>query len=121
MARRGMARARPPIAAASGGLVEETRLDGDLAERDLDAAQVGLHDGQQVGQGAGTVWAGLAHRNDLVLMDPERSSAATRSTCASKALASSRSSLVGGGGASGISRSWASAWTSAVEEARRSL
>ncbi len=52
MARRGIARACPPIAAASGGLVEGTRLDGDLAQRDLDAAQVGLHDGQQVGQGA---------------------------------------------------------------------
>ena len=33
-ARRGMARARPPIADASGGLVEETHLDGDLAHRD---------------------------------------------------------------------------------------
>ncbi len=69
MARRGMARARLPVAAASRGRVEETRLDGDLAERDLDAAEVGLHDRQQVGQGAGPVRAGLAHRDDLVLVD----------------------------------------------------
>ena len=41
----------------SGCLVEETRLDGDLAQRDLDAAQVGLHDSQQVGQGTGPVRA----------------------------------------------------------------
>jgi hypothetical protein len=95
MARRGMACARLPIRAASGGLVEETRLDGDLAQRDLDAAQVGLHDGQQVGQGAprpppsqGQSSRGQALRCGLVYHSatiwfsrmPERSSAATRST-----------------------------------------
>ncbi|HXP61874.1 MAG TPA: hypothetical protein VN829_15370, partial [Dongiaceae bacterium] len=47
--RAGALPARPPIAgaAASGCLVEETRLDGNLAQRDLDAAEVCLHDGQQ--------------------------------------------------------------------------
>ena len=33
--------------AAPSGSFEETRLDGDLAQRDLDAAEIGLHDGQQ--------------------------------------------------------------------------
>ena len=76
MARRGMARARLPIAAASGGLVEETRLDGDLAQRDLDAAEVGLHDGQQVGQGARAMGAGLVLRTATIWFSwmPERSS-----------------------------------------------
>ena len=50
-ARRSPATARHPPSRCG----EETRLDGDLAQRDLDAAQVGLHDGQQVGQGAGPV------------------------------------------------------------------
>ena len=45
--------ARAGQADASGGFrygVEKIRLDGDLAQGDLDAAQVGLHRGQQVGQ-----------------------------------------------------------------------
>jgi hypothetical protein len=61
--------ARADRGAAPSGHAEETRLDGDLAQRNLDAAQVGLHDGQQVGQGAGAVGAGLAHRDDLALLD----------------------------------------------------
>ena len=64
-ARRSPATARHPPSRCG----EETRLDGDLAQRDLDAAEVGLHDGQQVGQGAGPVGTGLAHRDDLVLVD----------------------------------------------------
>lgn len=59
----------PDVKGASSGLVEETRLDGNLAQPDLEAAQVGLHDGQQIGQGARAVWAGLARRDDLVLLD----------------------------------------------------
>jgi hypothetical protein len=35
----------------ASGRGEETRLDGDLAQRELDPAAVGLHDGQQIGQG----------------------------------------------------------------------
>ena len=46
-----MAPARLPIAAASGGLVEETRLDGDLAQRVRRAfSQVGVVQGAGVAE-----------------------------------------------------------------------
>ena len=53
----------------ASGRFEDTRLNGDFAQGDLGAAQVGLHDGQQVSQGAGPVQAGLAPRDYLVVVN----------------------------------------------------
>jgi len=70
-------------------------------QRDLDPSQILLHLAEQVRQVAGAVRLTLRTATIWLSWMPVRSMSAMRSTLASNAVASRRSSSLGGGGASG--------------------
>ncbi len=60
---------QPQTPRLPSGCVEKTGLYGGFAQRELDPAQVFLHDTQQVGEVAGTVWVRPPDGDHLVVPD----------------------------------------------------